>query len=126
MRSVTAALALLACATTIGVSASKVSAQTAADELFDGAWRYRASCAGCHDDDGSGVYAFGPPLKGNKFVQSAPAAVIIQVIQEGRNYAERSHLAYVGMPAFHYIRGGEAEALVAFLKGELQSGGADQ
>jgi mono/diheme cytochrome c family protein len=126
MRSITASLAALACVGALAVAAPNVTAQTAADETFDGAWRYHVSCAGCHDDDGSGVYAFGPPLKGNKFVQSAPAAVIIQVIQEGRNYEERNHLAYVGMPAFHYIRGGEAEALVNFLKGDLQNGEGGQ
>ncbi len=124
MKPVTASLAALVCAGSVGVGAFMLSTQAAAQENFDGAWRYRVSCAGCHDDDGSGVYAFGPALKGNQFVVNAPAAVIIQVIQQGRNYRERNHLAYVGMPAFHYIRGGEAEALVAYLKGELQSGGA--
>lgn len=120
MRLLTGSMAALACAGLMGAAALLVSAQSTADESFDGAWRYYVSCAGCHDNDGSGVYAFGPPLKGNAFVQNAPASIIIQVIQKGRNYEERSHLAYVGMPAFHYIRGGEAEALVNYLKGELQ------
>lgn len=126
MKPIAASLAALACAGSMVVGASMVSTQAAAEEGFDGAWRYHVSCAGCHDDDGSGVYAFGPALKGNQFVKNAPAAVIIQVIQKGRNYGERNHLAYVGMPAFHYIRGGEAEALVNFLKGELQNGGAQE
>ena len=115
-----ATLAALACAGMLGAVSGNASAQSA-DELFDGAWRYKASCAGCHNDDGTGVYAFGPPLKGNAFVQNAPPQVIIQVIQQGRNYGERNHLAYVGMPAFHYIRAGEAEALVNYLKGDLQN-----
>lgn len=126
MKLVAASLAVLACAGYMVVSVPTVSAQDANDQGFDGAWRYHVSCAGCHDDDGSGVYAFGPALKGNRFVQSAPAAVIIQVIQQGRNYDQRNHLAYVGMPAFHDIRGGEAEALVAFLKGELQTGEGEE
>jgi mono/diheme cytochrome c family protein len=87
---------------------------------FDGKWRYRMNCAGCHGNDGTGYYAFGPALKGNAFVQNAPAAALIQVIQKGRNYKERSHLAYVGMPAYQWIRGGEADALVQYMKGELQ------
>jgi mono/diheme cytochrome c family protein len=91
-----------------------------AEELFDGKWRYRANCAGCHHESGNGIYAFGPALKGNAFVQNAPAPVLIQVIQKGRNYGNRTHLAYVGMPAFPYIRAGEAEALVQYMKGELQ------
>lgn len=91
-----------------------------ANAEFDGAWRYHASCAGCHGADGEGWYAFGPPLKGNAFVQNAPPPVLIELIQKGRNYGERSHLAYIGMPAFQYIRGGEAEALVDYLKTGLQ------
>ncbi len=126
MRALTGSLAALVFAGLIGATPMLVSAQSTADESFDGAWRYYVSCAGCHDDDGSGVYAFGPPLKGNAFVQNAPASVIIQVIQKGRNYEERNHLAYVGMPAFHYIRGGEAEALVSYLKGELQNAEGDE
>lgn len=87
---------------------------------FDGRWRYRASCAGCHADDGSGHYPFGPALKGNPFVQNAPSPALLVVIQEGRNYENRTHLAYVGMPAFPYLRAGEAEALIAYMKGDLQ------
>jgi mono/diheme cytochrome c family protein len=93
---------------------------TSADQLFDGAWRYRANCAGCHHESGEGIYAFGPALKGNPFVQNAPPAVLIEVIQKGRNYGDRTHLAYVGMPAFPFIRAGEVEALVQYLKGGLQ------
>lgn len=122
MRRTAFVLAVLVFGASLVVGTSKVSAQAAADQAFDGAWRYHVSCAGCHDDDGSGIYAFGPPLKGNQFVLNAPPVAIIQVIQQGRNYDERNHLAYVGMPAFHYLRGGEVEALVSFLKGELQNG----
>jgi mono/diheme cytochrome c family protein len=101
-----------------GLAAVATTAQES--ETFDGKWRYKVSCAGCHGKDGGGIYAFGPALKGNPLVQSAPAPVLIDVIQKGRNYAERSHLAYIGMPAFPYIRGGDAKALVEFMKGEMQ------
>lgn len=97
-----------------------IAATASAQDEFDGKWRYRASCAGCHADNGSGYYPFGPALKGNAFVQNAPVPVLIEVIQGGRNYDKRSHLAYVGMPAFPYLRAGEVEALVSFMKGELQ------
>lgn len=101
----------------------------AQEQQFDGKWRYRTSCAGCHAEDGSGIYAFGPALKGNPLVQNAPAPIMIDIIQKGRNYGARTHLAYVGMPAFQWIRAGEAEALVQYIKGDLQQGGqtsADQ
>ncbi len=109
-----------ACLLALGGFSSSAFSQSV-DELFDGAWRYQASCAGCHDSDGSGIYPFGPPLKGNAFVQNAPVPIVVQVIQNGRNYGERNHLAYVGMPAFHYIRGGEAIALVNYMKNGLQN-----
>jgi len=107
-----------ACAVLLGAVAMTAAAQQT--EGFDGRWRYRASCAGCHADDGTGHYPFGPALKGNPFVQNAPAPALLAVIQDGRNYENRTHLAYVGMPAFPYLRAGEAEALIAYMKGDLQ------
>ncbi|MEX0729366.1 MAG: cytochrome c [Aquisalimonadaceae bacterium] len=88
---------------------------------FDGEWRYRTSCAGCHGADGEGNYGFGPALKGNAFVQNVPAGNIVGVIQNGRLYDDRNFPAYPGMPAFDYIRAGEADALVTYLKGGLQN-----
>lgn len=104
----------------VGVALGAVATTAFTQEQFDGAWRYRASCAGCHATDGTGHYPFGPPLKGNPFVQNAPLPALLVVIQEGRNYADRTHLAYVGMPGFPYLRAGEAEALIAYMKGDLQ------
>lgn len=89
-------------------------------ETFDGKWRYQTTCASCHGVDGKGIGAFGPALKGNKFVMQVPAAVIIGVIQTGRHNRKKSYPAYSGMPAFYYIRAGEAQALVQYLKGGLQ------
>jgi mono/diheme cytochrome c family protein len=119
MRTVRGRLALTAGLALMGATAM-VAAAEPAEQLFDGKFRYRANCAGCHAPDGSGIYAFGPALKGNPFVQNAPVEVLVEVIQKGRNYRERSHLAYVGMPAFPFIRAGEAQALALYLKGELQ------
>lgn len=112
-------MALSSGALLLGSVVMTASAQQAS-QLFDGQWRYRASCAGCHAEDGSGYYPFGPALKGNPFVQNAPLPALVQVIQQGRNYDDRTHLAYVGMPAFQYLRAGDVEALVAYLKGDLQ------
>jgi len=91
-----------------------------AKAAFDGEWRYEVSCAGCHGSAGEGVSAFGPPLKGNQLVLNAPAETIIQVIQKGRYNRDRAYADYPGMPAFVYIRAGEAEALVDYMKGGLQ------
>lgn len=120
MKASTLAAILIASIAAFYVAPATTSPAGAAEELFDGKWRYRANCAGCHGEDGRGIYAFGGPLKGSAFVQNAPAPVIIEVIQKGRNYGNRTQLAYVGMPAFPFIRAGEAEALVQYMKGELQ------
>ena len=119
MKSIRLGAVLVAGLVAVGVTGMTTSTGSA-EEAFDGKWRYRANCAACHHESGSGIYAFGPALKGNAFVQNAPASVIIEVIQKGRNYGDRTHLAYVGMPAFPYIRAGEAEALVLYMKGDLQ------
>lgn len=87
---------------------------------FDGAWRYEVSCASCHGDDGEGVSAFGPPLRGNVLVVNSPPGPIIQVIQEGRFNRNRAYPEYPGMPAFGKLRAGEARALVDFMKTGLQ------
>jgi mono/diheme cytochrome c family protein len=119
MRPVKIAILLMAGLGVIGAAAIAVSAEPV-EQLFDGKYRYRSNCAGCHAPDGTGIYAFGPALKGNAFVQNAPTPVLVTLIQKGRNYRERSHVSYMGMPAFPYIRAGEAEALALYLKGELQ------
>jgi mono/diheme cytochrome c family protein len=102
----------------IGASLPAFAAEPAPQ--FDGKWRYNTSCAGCHGADGAGWYGFGPALRGNAFIQNAPAPAIIEVIQKGRRYAKRTYPEYIGMPPFDAIRAGEADALVAYLKGGLQ------
>ena len=87
---------------------------------FDGEWEYQTRCATCHGAKGQGIYAFGVPLKGDAFVTSAPPPAIISVIQNGRYNRARAYPDYAGMPAFNYIRAGQAQALVNYLKGGLQ------
>lgn len=91
-----------------------------ASNAFDGEWRYQTSCGSCHGKNGEGIYAFAPALKGNAFVIQSPASVIINVIQNGRYNRNKTYPKYPGMPAFYDIRAGEAEALVNYLKGDLQ------
>ena len=95
-------------------------AAQAASDAFDGQWRYEVSCSSCHGAEGNGIYAFGPALKGDAFVMNAPPATIINVIQNGRYNRNKAYPDYAGMPAFYYIRAGEAQALVEYLKGALQ------
>lgn len=117
-------VAISAVFVTIAVTFLTASFQTAAAEdasnAFDGEWRYQTSCASCHGKNGEGIGAFGPALKANAFVMQAPAPAIISVIQDGRFNRNKSYPDYAGMPSFYYIRAGEAEALVNYLKGGLQ------
>jgi mono/diheme cytochrome c family protein len=101
--------------TSTAVSAAAQDANT----LFDGEWRYNVSCASCHGADGEGISAFGPSLTDNPFVANSPADLIITVIQEGRYNRSKAYRDYAGMPAFYYIRAGEARALVDYMKNEL-------
>ncbi len=93
-----------------------------ADRMFDGAHTYYVSCRGCHGVGGEGVSLFGVPLAGDAFIKSSDPSAIAMVINQGRKYREKLYKAYMGMPAFQYITGGELEALVDYLKGPLQGG----
>lgn len=95
-------------------------AQNSSD-AFDGQWRYDVSCSSCHGESGEGISKFGPPLQGDQFVRNAPANTIIRVIQQGRYNRDKAYPEYQGMPAFYYIRAGEAQALVQYLKNGLQN-----
>lgn len=115
-------VALASIPATILVAGAGVPTATAEDaaKAFDGAYRYETACASCHGANGEGISAFGPALKGNAFIQNAPAEAIITVIQQGRYNRDKGYPDYAGMPAFRNIRAGEAQALVDFMKGELQ------
>ena len=124
MRMLSLNLTILAVLASAAVTVLTVAVQPAvaedASNAFDGEWRYQTSCASCHGKNGEGISAFGPALKANTFVMQAPAATIITVIQDGRYNRNKSYPDYSGMPSFYYIRAGEAEALVNYLKGGLQ------
>jgi mono/diheme cytochrome c family protein len=86
---------------------------------------FRLRCSSCHGANGEGTdHEFphtGPALKGNPFVQHAPAEAIIKVIRLGRNGRERLyHEAYPNMPAFGAEAVFDADGLVNFLKTDLQ------
>lgn len=113
------ATALCWVASILAFGAESTSAQVATD-AFDGEWRYRVSCVTCHGVDGEGVTAFGPPLSDNAFVAGAPASSIIAVVQQGRYARSKAYPEYPGMPAFYYLRAGEIQALINYLRGPLQ------
>jgi len=86
---------------------------------------YRLRCGVCHGGNGEGTnYDYprlAPALKGNPFIQHAPAAAIIAVIRKGRTGPQRLyHESYPNMPAFGAEQVPDVDALVQFLKTDLQ------
>ena len=86
---------------------------------------YLLRCASCHGRDGEGTKhdypQTGPALKGNPFVQNAPATAIVAVIRKGRTGRQRLyHDTYPNMPSFGVEAVPHVEDLVAYLKGDLQ------
>jgi mono/diheme cytochrome c family protein len=86
---------------------------------------YLLRCSTCHGRSGEGTKhdypQTGPALKGNPFVQNAPPAAIVQVIRKGRSGRQRLyHDTYPNMPSFGIEAVPDVDALVAYLKGDLQ------
>jgi mono/diheme cytochrome c family protein len=86
---------------------------------------YRLRCGTCHGAEGEGTATdyprLAPALRGNPFVQHAPAAAVIQVIRHGRSGQERLYPESVpNMPAFGAEAVFDVDGLVNFLKTDLQ------
>jgi mono/diheme cytochrome c family protein len=86
---------------------------------IDGAQTFGAKCIACHGAKGEGSQV-GPALKGNPFVTKGAPADIKKVIVAGRTEKEKKYpKIMVGMPG-GLASEAEADALVAYLKGDLQ------
>jgi mono/diheme cytochrome c family protein len=110
---------LLACGIVLLLAAGVLPAR-GEKEMFDGAYLFHKYCSGCHGSMGQGIYLFGITLKGDAYVTAGKPEVIAETIQMGRKYRDKLHPEYSGMPKFQYIRAGEIDALIAYLKGPLQ------
>ena len=85
----------------------------------DGAKLYAEKCAACHGAKGEGGPT-GPALKGNPFITQGKPADIKKVLMEGRQGADKKYPKIpVSMPK-GLVSGGEADALVKYLQGDLQ------
>jgi cytochrome c6 len=75
--------------------------------LAAGAEIYIDACAGCHQNDGSGVQGIYPPLNNNPFVAANDPTGVTAVIITGRG----------GMPTFHDILdANEIAAVTSFIR----------
>jgi len=91
----------------------------------DAAVNYTLRCSHCHGSNGQGTRAtlpsLGPALKGNPFVVNGSPAAIKNVIRKGRQGQKRLYDdTYPNMPSFGFEVVPDADALVAYLKGDLQ------
>jgi mono/diheme cytochrome c family protein len=98
---------------------------TAANSAFDAAGYYQLRCGSCHGTEGQGtkgvVPALAPALKGNPFVVNGSPAAIRTVIRKGRAGQKRLYNdTYPNMPSFGSEAVPDVDALVAYIKGDLQ------
>jgi len=98
---------------------------TASFGAFDSAGYYQMRCASCHGSEGQGTRASIPPLapalKGNPFIVNGSPAAIRTVIRKGRSGKKRLYNdAYPNMPSFGPEAVPDVDALVAYLKGDMQ------
>jgi mono/diheme cytochrome c family protein len=93
---------------------------------FDAAGFYQMRCATCHGNEGQGtrnwgVPPTGPALKGNPFVVNGSPVALRTVIRKGRAGSKRLYDdAYPNMPSFGPGAVPDVDALVTFLKTDLQ------
>lgn len=100
-------------------------APVAAIAATDAAEMYKLRCSACHGANGQGTRAslpsLGPALKGNPFIVNGSPAAIRNVIRKGRSGQKRIYDdTYPNMPSFGFEVVPDTDALVAYLKGDLQ------
>ena len=98
---------------------------TASFGAFDAAGYFQMRCAACHGSEGQGTRAsippLGPALKGNPFIVNGSPAALRTVIRKGRSGQKRLYNdTYPNMPSFGPEAVPDVDALVAFLKGDMQ------
>ena len=96
-----------------------------AQAATDAAKNYELRCSYCHGTEGQGTRAtlpsLGPALKGNPFVVNGSPAALKAVIRKGRSGQKRLYNdTYPNMPSFGFEVVPDVDALVNFLKVDLQ------
>ena len=86
---------------------------------LDGAKLFSAKCIACHGSKGEGTQV-GPALKGDLFINQGTPAEIKQVITSGRTQKDKKYPNILTPMPSGLASEAEADALVVFLKGDLQ------
>lgn len=107
------------------VLAAAAFAPSLAAAATDGAANYQLRCATCHGTEGQGTRAtlpsLGPALRGNPFVVNGSPAALKTLIRKGRSGQKRLYNdTYPNMPSFGFEVVPDVDALVSFIKTDLQ------
>ncbi|HTN43469.1 MAG TPA: cytochrome c [Nitrospiria bacterium] len=86
---------------------------------LEGAKVFADKCIACHGSKGEGTQV-GPALKGDPFVIEGTAAEIKHVITSGRTQEEKKYPKIVTPMPGGLASADEADALIIYLKGDLQ------
>lgn len=82
---------------------------------------FKETCGICHGEKGEGIPALAPALKGNKFVVDGDAKAIGETITKGRQGDQKLHKEFTSPMPAQSISGKKLQALIDYLRGELQS-----
>ena len=118
-------MTLLKYPSAILIASASLLMSSSAFSAVDGKEFYMMRCAACHGSMGQGtkhlVPALGPALKGNPFIVSGSPAAIKTVIRKGRAGTKRLYDdTFPNMPSFGPEVVPDAEAVIAYLKGDMQ------
>jgi mono/diheme cytochrome c family protein len=85
----------------------------------EGAGLFQAKCIACHGPKGEGT-PVGPALKGDPFIVKGTPDEIKKVVMMGRTDAEKKYPHFANSMPGGLATEAEADALVVYLKGDLQ------
>jgi len=104
----------------VGLIFSSILSIPPASLAVDGAQLFSSKCVACHGAKGKGTQV-GPALKGDPFVVQGAAEEIKKVIMTGRTEKEKKYPNIVTPMPAGLASADEADALVIYLKGDLQN-----
>ncbi|SUJ25713.1 Soluble aldose sugar dehydrogenase yliI precursor [Sphingobacterium spiritivorum] len=82
---------------------------------------YKAYCASCHKDDGSGVPSSFPPLKQSALVNGAPEP-LIHILLKGLTNQKIGKVEYEGaMPAFSFLKDEEIASIATYIRSNFNN-----
>ncbi|HEX7125393.1 MAG TPA: c-type cytochrome [Thermodesulfobacteriota bacterium] len=81
---------------------------------------FKQTCGICHGENGQGTPGLAPALKGNAFVTGGDPKEIEATITRGRQGNQKRYKEFASPMPAHSIGGSRLQALVEYLRGDLQ------